>query len=198
MRQWESPNLNPTHIFLTRGLIVVVGRGGVRDTQHPRWFVHSARVILVVSDRVDAVVTGHPVQAKRRLRIESRVHGLHAHSPAGRPIPCVLLHPQAVSRARYRARLGHDACRAASSVCRAGERCCFLQRLVLLVAAVEDRTCDKGCDGGEDANDEPGYSTLAKATTSLVARIRYRGNGLNDDGTRARDGLDRGDGCFGG
>lgn len=170
----------------------------VHNTQHSRGFVHPARIILVVADRVDAIVASRPVQAVRRLGIESWVHWLHAHAPAGRAVPIILHHVEAVPRTRNRARLGHDARRTAASVGCAGEGCLFLEELVLLVATIQERTGHEGGDGGENTNHKAGYGALAETAASLVARVGYGGDGLDNNGARARNGLHRGDSRFGG
>lgn len=140
---------------------LIVARIGVHNTQRPRRFVYSSGVILVVAERVDAVVAGGSVQAIGRFGVEPRVHGLHAHPPAGGPITTILHHVEAVPRARNRTRLGHDPGRAASSVCRHAEGRLLLRLPVLLVAPVENGAGHEGGDGGQDANDEPGHGALA-------------------------------------
>lgn len=140
--------------------LIVTGIG-VHNTQRPRRFVYSSGVILVVAERVDAVVAGGSVQAIGRFGVEPRVHRLHAHPPAGGPVTTILHHVEAVPRARNRTRLGHDPGRAASSVCRHAEGRLLLRLPVLLVAPVEDGAGHEGGNGGQDANDEPGHGPLA-------------------------------------
>lgn len=150
--------------------------------------MYSPRVIVIIADGVDAVVAGGTVQPESLLGIEPRIHRFHAHSPPRRGVAHILVHRQPVSRARHRARFGHDAGRAASSVRsrhRTRKWTGFVMLLILPVATIQDGTCNEGRDRRQDAD----YETCDCSFANAAVRVGFGEGcchyGLSRNGTFA-------------